>query len=473
MEFVLKHAGDDPVSFHMPGHKGSGIFRRYGYGDYLDRILECDITEIPGADNLFQAEGIIKDVQDRYAKLYGAKRSFLLVNGTSGGIIASILATVRPGGKLIMARNCHKSVFNALSLAGAKPVYAAPEYIGEYGISGAVSAEEIERCLDAHPDADAVILPSPNYYGICSDIRAIADTVHRRGKPLIVDQAHGAHLKAFSEYGYDMPPSAEEAGADISINSIHKTLASITQSAVLNINSDRVDAFSVEDRLQMIETTSPSYIMMAFLDINCGILEEHGREAIGEWYDGLAEFSRGLAGIDGLKVVEWDGMDRTKVCIDMSAYGLDGAQLERELNERGIFPELYAGNMLMLMTGIGNTRDDYSRTLDALRNIAGEREQVNSEDRRRGTGFNMPDSGRIEKIPDEKIMVPLKDAEGMVCAVSVIPYPPGIPVVCPGEVFTADIIGYIRQLRDAGEKVIGISGDGLVAVGKEERNERE
>ena len=178
----------------MPGHKGSAIFRKYGYGDFLDNFVDCDITEIPGADNLFQAEGIIMEAQQKYSRLYDVQHSYLQINGTSGGIIAAILASVKPGGKLIMARNCHKSVFNALTLGGIRPVYAQPELIEEHGILGAVAPEEIERCIRENPEAEAVILPSPNYYGICSDISRIAKIAHDAGKVLIVDQAHGAHL---------------------------------------------------------------------------------------------------------------------------------------------------------------------------------------------------------------------------------------------------------------------------------------
>ena len=204
--------------------------------------MKWDITEIPGADNLFQAEGIIEETAEKYRELYAVIKSFLLINGTSGGIIASILASVPPGKKLVMARNCHKSVFNALSLGNISPVYLYPSIIDKYGISGAVSPEAVAEALDSEPDAEAVILPSPNYYGICSDIRAVAEEVHRRGKVLIADQAHGAHLRFFSRFedGF-LPPSAEESGADIVINSTHKTLASFTQSAVLNVCSDRVD----------------------------------------------------------------------------------------------------------------------------------------------------------------------------------------------------------------------------------------
>ncbi|MBQ3465344.1 MAG: arginine decarboxylase, partial [Firmicutes bacterium] len=167
-EFLLQHADKDPVSFHMPGHKGEAFFRKYGYDDFLNRFVDCDVTEIRGADNLFQPEGIIRDVMDRYAALYDVQNSYLLINGSSAGLIASVMASVRPGGKIIMALNCHKAVFNALTLAGVEPVYAQPEFLEEYGISGAIAVEEIERCMDENPDADAVILPSPNYYGICS-----------------------------------------------------------------------------------------------------------------------------------------------------------------------------------------------------------------------------------------------------------------------------------------------------------------
>ncbi|HJK72509.1 MAG TPA: DegT/DnrJ/EryC1/StrS family aminotransferase, partial [Methanocorpusculum sp.] len=180
LNFLLEHAENHPVSFHMPGHKGSAIYRRFGYEPFLTAIMDCDITEIPGADNLFQTEGILKAAQEEYAKLYGAKRSYLLINGTSGGVIAAVMAAVPKGKKLVMARNSHKAIFNSLVLAGVEPVYAYPEMIHEYGISGVITPEEIERCLAENPDAEAVILPSPNYYGICSDIQAIADVVHAR-----------------------------------------------------------------------------------------------------------------------------------------------------------------------------------------------------------------------------------------------------------------------------------------------------
>lgn len=478
-EFLLQHADKDPVSFHMPGHKGEAFFRKYGYDDFLNRFVDCDVTEIRGADNLFQPEGIIRDVMDRYAALYDVQNSYLLINGSSAGLIASVMASVRPGGKIIMARNCHKAVFNALTLAGVEPVYAQPEFLEEYGISGAIAVEEIERCMDENPDADAVILPSPNYYGICSDIEAIAKAVHTAGKVLIVDQAHGAHLKFFHKFGFGkgMPKSAEESGADLVIGSIHKTLGSLTQSAILNHNTDRVSKYVLEDKLQMIESTSPSYILMSFLDINAEILENHGAEAIGEWRRNLDEFYEELREIPGLRIMDAGSMDMTKVNLNMSAYGLDGAALELELMKHNIFAELYAGNILMLMTGIGNTKKHFDRTIAALKDIAWQHAADYSEERfavdaaggaASQPAFKAPAPGKLHPIPIHKEMVPLDEAAGRICASSLIPYPPGIPLVCPGEEITEDMISYVKALRNDGEKVMGITDQGDVVVGTKE-----
>jgi arginine/lysine/ornithine decarboxylase len=493
MEFLLQHADNHTVSFHMPGHKGSAIYKRFGYDEFLEKFMDCDITEIPGADNLFQAEGIIKAVQDKYRELYDVSHSYLLINGTSGGIIASILAAVPAGGQLVMARNCHKSVFNALTLGGIRPVYAYPQLIPEYGISGEITCKEIEKCLAENPEASAVILPSPNYYGVCSDIAAIAEVVHRYGKVLIVDQAHGAHLKFFEE---DMPVSAEDAGADIVINSIHKTLASFTQSAVLNLNSNRVDRYVLDDKLQAIQSTSPSYLLMASLDINASILELHGSTLMKEWAENLDYFYSEAAKICAMDdsthsqkpnlefLTGLKNFDRSKINIDSGGLSMTAAQLEEALIKRGIVPELTTGNILMLMTGIGNTREDYDRLLSALKQIIREkRQQLGSSspspsDQKgaphtdsvlmsRARTHLPPPSGKTQlfAIPKKWKRIPLIEAEGKICASSIIPYPPGIPLVCPGEMFDKDTITYIKALRDAGEKVIGVNENGEVAVG--------
>ena len=461
-EFLMEHAALDPVSFHMPGHKGSRIYKENGYGDFLDNIMDCDITEIPGADNLFQAEDIIAETMKKYTDLYGVRQSYLLVNGSSGGLIAAVLASVRHGGKLVMARNCHKSLFNVLNLGDIEPVYAFPETEKEYGILGEVTAAEVARCLDENPDADAVVLPSPNYYGICSDVEAIAEEAHKRGKILIIDQAHGAHLKFIGE---GFPKTAEACGADLVINSVHKTLASFTQSAVLNLCSDRVNKFVLEDKLQTIESSSPSYPMMASLDINADLLQEKGGQLMKAWTDNLEWFYSEAAGIPGLRVMNIPSLDRTKLNIDMSAYGINGNQLEELLMERGIFVELVTGNIVMCMTGIGNRREDFERLIDGLRHISTTHPLLPADQQKQQPAA-LTKKLEHRAVPRTKIFVPLEEAEGRVCAASIIPYPPGIPMACPGDVIDRDVIEYVKARREAHEKVIGVNADGTVMVGE-------
>lgn len=469
VQFLMEHAAKKPVSFHMPGHKGAQLYRRFGYGEFLDRFMDCDVTEIPGADNLFQTEGILKGTQERYARLYQTDHSYLLINGTSCGIIAAILASVPEGGKLIMARNCHKSVFNALALGKVSPVYLYPQLIEEYGILGQVTPQEVERALLENPQAGAVILPSPNYYGVCSDIKAIADLVHKHGKVLIVDQAHGAHLKWLSQAG-EGPACAEDLGADIVINSIHKTLASFTQSAVLNLNSHRVDRYVLEDKLQAVQSTSPSYLLMASLDINADLLEKKGSELMVQWRENLNAFYEGVKRIPNVRVMDnLENFDRSKINLDTTLLGISAGRLEELLMERGVFAELTTGNILMLMTGIGNQRRDFDVLLHALREISklyGNGKKQEQAAVHTAGGGRSPGKKRIYDIPKDKRRVLLSDAAGCICASSIIPYPPGIPLICPGEKIEAEDIDYIAGLRAAGEKVIGVNEEGEVTVGK-------
>ncbi|MBR5741172.1 MAG: aminotransferase class I/II-fold pyridoxal phosphate-dependent enzyme [Firmicutes bacterium] len=466
-DFLMAHAAENPVSFHMPGHKGAQLYERFGYDDFLKEIMNCDITEIVGADNLFQMEGIILATMAKYSKLYDVIDSYLLVNGSSCGLIASILACVGDYGKLIMARNCHKSVFNSLTIADCEPAYIRPEAIEEYGILGSVSPKEVEKAIKENPTADAVIVVSPNYYGICSDIQAIAEVVHKYNKILIVDQAHGAHLKFFSqfaeEYGY--PKAAEDQGADLVINSIHKTLGSFTQTAILNVCSDRVDERVLEDKLQVMESTSPSYPLMASLDINADLLFEHGEELIREWAENLEYFYEEAAKIKGLEVIKHPMLDRTKINIDMSAYDIDGNELEELLLKDGIYIELVTGNIVMAMTGIGNTREHFDRFLASLRKIASEHEYIGKEKSKKIQSHVFTRELERVLVPAEREYVHIDDAEGRICAQSIIPYPPGIPIACPGEVIDRDLIEYVKKSRAAGEKVMGMNANHQVLVG--------
>lgn len=473
-QFLVKHADGKPVSFHMPGHKGPEIYRKYGYGEFLDRMTEFDITEIPGADNLFQAEGIILDTMKKYKKLYEVRKSYLLVNGTSGGLISAIFSTVNRGEKIAIARNSHKSIFNAIVMGGLEPIYIYPEEIEENHIAGIISPDAVKSIFEKNKNIKAVVIPSPNYYGICSDICEVSKICHENGAILIVDQAHGAHLKFMhrfgGELGEDYPMAAEDSGADIVVNSTHKTLASFGQTAILNVCSDRVNLNALEDRLQQLESSSPSYMLMASLDINADLLLEHGKELMTAWAENIEYFYASAYSIPGLEMVLAEGLDGTKINIDMSAYGMVGSDLEKYLNKKGIFPELVTGNIVMCMTGIGNVREDYDRLLKALTEIVVSNNMImlTREEVENAMGNITPWTKKLKKakIPIEKEEIDIMNAEGRVCASSLIPYPPGIPICCPGEIISKEVIDYILELRKNEEKVIGINEKQKILVGK-------
>lgn len=490
VKFLLSHKDCNPVSFHMPGHKGSRLYRRFGYDDFLECMVDCDITEIWGADNLFQPEDIIAATMERYRKMYEVRKSYLLVNGSSGGLIAAMMASVHPNKKIIMARNCHKSIFNGLTLGGISPVYIYPQLIEEFGISGEIMPEDVKKALEEEPEAEAVIIPSPNYYGICSDIEKIAEIVHSYGKVLIVDQAHGAHLKFFGDFlgreASGLPPSAEECGADIVINSTHKTLASFTQSAIMNVTSDRVDLRFLEDKLQAVESTSPSYLLMASMDISLQLLENHGEELMREWHENLTGFYERAKNIKGLKIVNTgSNMDWTKINLDMSQCEISGHELEGLLLAKNIFVELVTGNIVMCMTGIGNTSDDFDRLLEVLEEISSNYIKASEKGKNDGEGGMLSlieeehereerlvqlsrltaKKAKLHSIPLKKEYVPIQEAAGRICASSIIPYPPGIPLICPGEEIEAETAEYALSLKKTGEKVIGLTEDFMVLVG--------
>lgn len=287
---------------------------------------------------------------------------------------------------------------------------------------------------------------------------------------LIVDQAHGAHLHFFGSYLDEPYKSADDLGADIVIQSTHKTLASFTQSAIVNLCTDRVDKYLFEDKLQLIESTSPSYLLMASLDINGDLMETQGERLIGEWEENLRWFYKTAPeAVEGLRLMAHPMLDHTKINLDMSAYGVDGLELEELLNEKAIFAELVTGNIVMCMTGIGNKRCDYERLLEALMEIAEERGLCEETD-----GVKAPlatqavTMKRLQQvaIPAAKESVPMEEAAGRVCAASIIPYPPGIPIICPGEIIDQEVLDYCADLRSRGEKVMGIDDKGRVLVGK-------
>ena len=503
IDFLKDQAGEGApgrhVSFHMPGHKGhSAIYEKTGYGDFINNIMACDITEIPGADALFCPESTIKAVMDNYAELYGVLHTELLVNGSSAGVMAAIIGSVPVGGKLILGRNSHHSAFSALRLGAINPVYLRPEIDTEFNLVAEISPAELEAACRENPDASAVLITSPNYYGMMSDIAQLARTAHDYGMILIVDQAHGAHLRFFDYeaasqradgvYLRHVNHSAEALGADIVINSTHKTLLSFTGSGILNICSDRVDTASVVESLRMLQTTSPSYLLMGSLDVNEHIMRSYWRTIIKNWREEITDFYRKTSRINGLTVIgaeqarrayslgesdepvsdfamyhERAGLDMTKLNISMAELGLSGEQLDRELRHRGIISEMVHGEFVMLMTGAGNIESDYEALIKALREISDNFAIGSKVDRwpRSTPDFRL----EVAEVPIENESVPLYKSDGRVLYDPVIIYPPGTPVACPGEVITLEVIAYIAEALDRGEKVTGVDDEGQIRVG--------
>lgn len=502
-EFLLSNMRRGTTRLHMPGHKGTDIFRKTGHGRLLDYLAEVDITEIPGADDLFNPapDGPIGAMMEWYAALYRVKKSYLMVNGASGGLIAAILAVVGRGESLIVCRNCHKAVTNAMALGQIRPVYVYPDVMEEYGICGPVTAAQIEAAIRENMDAKAVLVTSPNYYGVLSDMQAIAEVCHRYGKVLIADQAHGAHLAFFDEVE-GTQRSAERGGADLIINSIHKTLAGFGQTAVLNVQGKTahgpcpggVDLLALEDRLQQVQTSSPSYILLASLDANGEILENNRGELIYEWGQDVRRFYEQAKEIPGVRVIPpADWMDPTKINLGVEDPALGGAELARLLREKyGIQVELYTQHMVMCLTGIGTRWADLAKLLQALHRIteppADADARAVAEDQK-GTdedGFQETAEGtdgarealaaaaaeawlrphKAGVIPEEKEWIPLTEAAGRTAGAAVTPYPPGVPLVCPGEVFTEEDIRHIIMLLESEQVVMGVSAEGKVFVGK-------
>ncbi len=493
-DFLKENAAKDHISFHMPGHKGrSTLYERAGYDNLLRNAAAWDITEIPGADSLFDPRGALRNVMDNYAELYGVRHTELLVNGSSAGLIASVISSVPVGGKLILGRNSHHAVFSALRLGGINPVYIRPETDPNFNLTAEISPYELEAACDANPDASAVLITSPNYCGMLSDISVLADIAHDHGMLLIVDQAHGAHLRFFD---YDAEKcrgegafipharhAAESLGADLVINSTHKTLLSFTGSGILNVCSDRVDVDSVGEALRMAQTTSPSYLLMAGLDINEKIMRAGWRDIVTKWKEDLRGFYKGASKISGLTIVMGsgargtgaqdedtfalyrytEGPDVTKINISLAELGLSGERLDSELRYRGIISEMVHGEYVLLMTGAGNVRSDYEKLLAALRDIAGSYGVGSGIDR---TPRSFEDI-RLESadLPMESELVPLYESDGRVLYDPIITYPPGTPIACPGEIMNMEVITHISSILAGGDSITGVDDEGCIKVG--------
>jgi len=453
---VRQYSHSNPIPFHMPGHKlGKGI----PY-EFIEALAMLDVTEIAGTDNLHHPEGPIREAQMLAAEAFGADRTYFLVNGSTCGIMAAILTLCMPGDKIIVGRDCHKSVINGIILAGAHPVYVKPEFDNNFGISTIIEPLAIEEALNKHPDAVGVFITRPNYYGICSDIEEIARIVHGNGKILVVDEAHGAHLN-FSE---KLPGSSVRLGADICIQSAHKTLPAFTQGAYLHVRSSDVDLEKLEFNLRILQTTSPSYIIMVMLDIAREIMAKSGERLIDNLLHEIRAFRKQIDTLKNVDMFSNDSIisgehDETRIVLNFKKLGKTGYDVDRILrNEYNIQIEMADFYNAVCIATVADRKEDFEKLCWAVSEISA----------RFAGNPPLPDSiikefeiPRLVLTPKEAVMnkgetVPLDKAVGRICKSVVTPYPPGIPIICPGEMITKNAVERIYIILKAGGIVNGL-----------------
>lgn len=461
-EQLKSYSQKDYYPFHMPGHKRNPFSVEY------EPSVETDITEIEGFDNLHHAEGVILEAQQRAAALFHTEETLFSVNGSTAALLSAISACVPAGGKLLMARNCHKAVYHAVYLRQLEPVYLYPEWESRYGLNGGVHPQKIKDALKEHRDAGAVIITSPTYDGIVSDVAAIADICHERGIPLIVDEAHGAHF-IFHSY---FPDSALQKGADVIIQSIHKTLPSMTQTALLHRNSGRVSSELLHRFMGMYQSSSPSYPLMASIDSCICQLKRCGEKQFAEYTAHLDHFYKTVRKCRQLSIVgreiigtsaiyDWDA---SKVIFMDTDRRINGEELYRLLLEKyHLQMEMETPGYVLAITSVGDTEDGFRRLADAILEI--DRSLDGMDNRKAGQANHMwmqPPARKmkLQRAMDcPKEMVGLDAAVGRISSEFVFLYPPGIPLIVPGEEISDKWIRAIRGYLEEGLDVHGISSD--------------
>ncbi|WIF95928.1 aminotransferase class I/II-fold pyridoxal phosphate-dependent enzyme [Caminicella sporogenes] len=467
---LIKLSKKDMVSFHVPGHKNGKIFEKY-YRNFVNNISKLDTTEIYGNDNLHFPKGMIKEAQEKAAKFYGAYNTFFLINGTTCGIYAMIMAATNSGDKIIVTRDCHRSVINAIILGGLVPVYVMPQIDNERFLSMGVTPHSIERALKENPDAKAVVITYPNYYGICSDIKKIANIVHKYNKLLLVDEAHGAHLKLH----YKLPMSSLELGADIVVQSTHKTLPSFTQSSLLHVKSKRIDLDKLKFMLSLNQSSSPSYILMTSLDMAITIAMKEGQFLMDKLIDNINEFVNMINNLDGIDVLSKDikgsygayDLDITKITISMRDIGIDGVTAEEILRKKyNIQVEMADMFNILAVSSIANEKNDFERLSKAIKNIHSNKKITRKKIELPEYNFKSYEMKIIprEAVYMEKESIPFTESKGKISGEYIIPYPPGIPLICPGEIITEEVIEYVKVLKSIGLNIIGMSDEKLDTI---------
>lgn len=454
-EALKLHDKKNPLSLHVPGHKYGVISPEEG-GHYFQEVMKLDATELNGLDDLHQPEGAILEAEHLLADLYQVEKSYLLVNGSTVGNLAMILATVKENDFVLVQRNCHKSILNGIYLAKAEPVFLDPEYHHEWGVTGGISIHTLEKAIQMYPNAKALILTYPNYYGMVYGLGSMIKLAHEHKIPVLIDEAHGAHFIAGSPF----PKSAVTLGADIVVQSAHKTLPALTMGSYLHFNSQLLLKSHLEKYLHMLQSSSPSYLLMASLDQARSYLGTYEQEDRSYLLEQVHIFTEALQQIKEIKVLTYpfyEG-DLLKVTIQ-SKTSLTGFDLQKSLENEGIYTELADPyNLLMVLPLLKNGMIyPFTYIIEKLNKVTQglpikEREIFVSPLKKKIGRLEL--SQRKQEVASKEVSS-LSIAAGKICAESIIPYPPGIPILLPGELITTEDVETIQVLLNAGAKFQG------------------
>ena len=454
---LLALAASDTLPFHMPGH------HRAAAALPPELPYSLDITELPGFDDLHRPRALLRDSMARAAALFGSDAACYCVNGSTGALLAGIRAMTRRGDAVLVARNCHASVFHAVELCDLRPHWLEPATHAESGLMLGLPPRSLQAALEKHPDAALCVVTSPTYEGALSDIAAIAEILHAHNVPLLVDEAHGAHLGLANGLGF--PQSAVRLGADVAVQSLHKTLPALTQAAILHRCGSRVDVPRLEHQLAVFQTSSPSYPLLASMDWLVGQSERWRRERFCAWRERLAHMHEKCAPYAALRAADTGGeafFDPSKLALDARRFGMTGQALAQSLRQRGIEPEYALGHIVLLMTSCMDAPEHIDRLIAALEDLAAHAPI--------DTSGAAPPPCRLPPLGEQEIPLaeamelphrplPREDALGRICAEYVWAYPPGIPLLVPGQRVTGAFLAAAAALGAGGGALRRTYGD--------------
>ncbi len=441
-----------PLPMHMPGHK-----RNTALAPYLKALgAGLDVTEIPGLDDLHAPEELLKDAMAQTAQLYGSDAAFFLVNGSTGGILAAIRAATQRGDRVLVARNCHKAVFHALELCGLRPVFLQPPQSAAFGCACSLPPEMVDEALREYPDCKLLILTSPTYEGVLSDVAGLCAVAHRQNIPVFVDEAHGAHLGL----GGGFPNGAVALGADLVVQSFHKTLPSLTQTAVLHWRAGFISRDEVHRQLGIFQSSSPSYLLLASLCGCVDLLKARGASLLRAWMETLTDFRARAGDWQALRLLSASeqgvfDLDPSKLVIGCAGTETTGTALSEILRlQAHIQLEMALEPYAIAMTGMG----DDAQTLCTLAEALAQVDQTLT----RGEPAlypRQPPVPRVHCLPEEvralpHHLLPIEQAIGSVAAAGVWAYPPGVPLVLPGERIDASLAATLLRMQAAGVKLV-------------------